>query len=174
MTAGEPVSPQFVSPESIRALGALLQRSNAVIESEIRGASMGTTLHDRAKVRITCRPTPEYQPGEVVAYWWGDALIAHRIVARGKQPRTRDFYLTRGDGQVLCDPAVPAGAILGLVSAWFDGARWLPVAPIAPRRPRWTATVEQWLLELHPDLTRRVAAVVSAASRWVKRLRRRP
>jgi len=171
MTAGEPVSPvQFVSPESIRTLGALLQRSNTVIESEIRGASMGTTLPDHVKVRIACRPTPEYQPGDVVAYWWGDALIAHRVVGRGKLPRTRDFYLTRGDGHVLCDPAVPAGSILGLVSAWFDGSRWLPVATMPSRGfQRWTVIVEQWLMEVNPDLTRRIAAVVSGATRWLRR-----
>jgi hypothetical protein len=175
MTAGEPVSPvQFVSPESIRALGALLQRSSAVIESEIRGASMGTTLPDYAKVRIACRPTPEYQPGDVVAYWWGDALIAHRVVGRGKRQRARGFYLTRGDGHILCDPAVSARSILGLVSAWFDGARWLPVATIPSRGlRRWTVIVEQWLMEVHPDLTRRIAAVVSGATRWLRRPFRR-
>jgi len=175
MIAGEPVSPvQFVSPDSIRMLGALLQRSNTLIESEIRGPSMGTTLPDHVKVRIACRLTPEYQPGDVVAYWWGNALIAHRVVGRGKQTRTRDFYLTRGDGHVLCDPAVSAGAILGLVSAWFDGSQWLPVATKPPRGlSRWTVIVEQWLLEVHPDLTRRIAAAVSAASQWLRRPLRR-
>ncbi|HXJ31454.1 MAG TPA: hypothetical protein VNG35_12485 [Gemmatimonadales bacterium] len=175
MSAGEPVSPvQFVSPESIRTLGALLQRSNAVIESEIRGASMGTTLPDHVKVRIACRPAPEYQPGDVVAYWWGDALIAHRVVGRGKLPRARDFYLTRGDGQILCDPAVSAASILGLVSAWFDGSGWRPVATLPSRGlRRWTVIVEQWLMDVHPDLTRRIAAVVSGATRWLRRPNRR-
>ena len=174
MSPGEPVSPvRFVSPESIRTLGAMLQRTHAVIGSEIRGSSMGSTLPDHAKVRIACRPNPEYQLGDVVAYLWGDALIAHRIVGRGRQPRTRGFYLTRGDGQLLCDPAVSARAILGLVDAWFDGTGWRPVAANSPSGVRrWTVIVERWLLELHPDLTRRLAALVSALSRRVKHPRR--
>jgi len=170
MTLGGVPAVPFVSPEAVRALGTLLQQSSALIESEIRGSSMGSTLPDQAKVRIACRITPEYQPGDVVAYWWGDSLIAHRIVGRGKRPRTRGFYLTRGDGHVLCDPAVSEDAILGLVSTWFDGARWLPVATFpALGVRRWTIVLGQWMLELHPDLARRVAAAVSTLSHWVRR-----
>jgi hypothetical protein len=131
---------------------------------------MGSTLPDQAKVRIACRITPEYQPGDVVAYWWRNSLIAHRIVGRGKRPRTRGFYLTRGDGHYLCDPAVAEDAILGLVSTWFDGTQWRPVAtfPTEGLRSR-TLLIGQWMLELHPDLARRIAAVCSTLLQWVRR-----
>lgn len=169
------MSVEFLAPESIRTLGAMLQRSNAVIESEIRGASMGPTLPSQAKVRITCRANPDYQLGDVVAYWWDDALIAHRIVARGMHPRTHGFYLTRGDGHYLCDPAVSAGAILGRVSAWFDGARWLPVATFPTHGlRRWTTLLGQGMLEVHPDLARRIAAACSRLLQWVRRALHRP
>ena len=160
----------FVAPAAVRALSTVLQRSNALIESEIRGSSMGATLPDQVKVRIACRPEPEYQPGDVVAYWWGDSLVAHRVVGRGRRARTRGFYLTRGDGHLLSDPAVSADAILGLVSAWFDGKRWLPVSTTPARGlRRWTIRIEQSLLELHPHLTRRIAAALSPLIRWVRR-----
>jgi hypothetical protein len=169
MTVGGVPAVPFVTPEAVRALGTLLQRSSALIESEIRGSSMGSTIPDRAKVRIACRMAPEYQPGDVVAYWWGDSLIAHRIVGRGTRPRTRGFYLTRGDGHYLCDPAVSEDAILGLVSTWFDGTHWLPVATFpAHGVRRWTILLGQWMLELHPHLARRIAAVCSALLQWTR------
>ena len=175
MTAGGSVpAVPFVSPDAVRALSSVLQRSSALIESEIRGSSMDPTLPNEAKVRIACRLTPEYQAGDVVAYVWGDKLIAHRIVGRGKRRDTRGYYLTRGDGRYLCDPAVSADAILGLVSAWFDGTRWLPVATFPARGVRrWTVRIEQSLLEVSPTLTRRVAAVVSTVLQRVRRSFRR-
>ena len=105
--------------DQLLAFGALLGRSGKIIESEISGTSMGSTLPSGTRIRIRPLSTEEYRPGQVVAFVAGRAIFAHRIVHR-----SRYGVLTRGDSHSWCDLPVPVSALLGVVSERQVNGKW--------------------------------------------------
>lgn len=122
---------RVVDPSEIRAVASLLKRSNEVIESRIVGASMGATMPAGTRIRIRCGDVSEWSIGAVVVFFTGRTLVGHRVVARGTG-RAKDYWVTRGDGTLLCDAPVHRDAILGVMTEWASEADWHPVPAYTP------------------------------------------
>lgn len=169
--------PAPTTPASGRAeaLAPLLQRAGAVIESEIRGRSMGGTLPPGTRIRIRCDAARDYPEGTVLAFQGGRGLVGHRLVGRALDRRGLTLLLTRGDGTVIPDPPIEPARVLGEVVAWQQGEAWLPPRP-APSRSgpaRAAASAAMWLvriaLAIHPGLAARVAVLLDATARRLTR-----
>lgn len=116
--------------EQLLAFGTLLAHSGKVIESEISGTSMGSTLPSGSRIRIQPQPAEEYRIGQTVAFVLGSRIIAHRLVYR-----TSHCVLTRGDNHSWCDLPVPVGAVLGVVTEWFINGEWQRFVDAPERLP---------------------------------------
>lgn len=129
-----PIEP---SPDHGRVLG-LLGRPGAVLEVPIEGVSMAPTLPLGSVIRLIFAPLETVEAGSVVAFLaGGTTLTVHRLVSA--RPGA-SFMLTRGDGNIFCDPPVPASDLVGRVEAWHDGdGKWAAVPP--PREKTSTLTV---------------------------------
>jgi len=162
-------------PDRGLTLAPLLRRAGAVIESEIRGSSMGRTLPDATRIRISCHAEESYRPGMVMAFIIPGGLVGHRVVAVTKGRGGQTVFFTRGDGTVVSDGPVEAERVLGEVTEWFDGGSWCPVpaAPAMSPGRKFTAG----LLLLLIQVSARVSVAASAGiSRLLLRAahRRRP
>lgn len=90
----------------------------------VRGGSMWPAVPDGSEVEVTPCDPMTLRPGEVAAFARGDALIVHRVIARGDGAlRFRGDSLARDDGWV------PAGDVLGR-------ARVIARGPLRLSRPR--------------------------------------
>jgi hypothetical protein len=156
----------FVAPQRLHAVAHLLKQSRADVESQITGTSMCPTLPAGSLIRIACTNSPDPKAGDIVAFFRGDRLTAHRVVSRGRGARGGEHVITRGDAVAVCDPPTPLAAMIGHVTAWRPTSRdpWAAVGP-APPRPALSQLVARAfdstvarLLELHPPLARWVAA----------------
>jgi hypothetical protein len=154
------VTAAFVPPEQLRTVASFLKHTHAHVESEIRGASMGTTLPPGSRIRLSCSDDASYQIGEVLVYVQAGRLVAHRMVGRGRGARAHGFLITRGDAAAACDPPVALEQTIGLVTAWrpSEAAPWRCVEPGPSRRGltglacRANQAVIAMLLEIHPAL----------------------
>jgi hypothetical protein len=159
--------------DQLLAFGALLGRSGKAIESEISGASMGTTLPAGCHIRIRPPSFEEYHTGQVVAFVAGGSIFAHRIVYRSGQG-----VLTRGDGHVWCDLPVPMGAILGVVSECLIDGEWRPIDDSVPldcnlgKRRRMIETLLRVCMRVDIRLARRASRMLLRLARWRRRLER--
>jgi hypothetical protein len=157
--------------DQLLAFGALLGRSGKVIESEISGTSMGSTLPSGCRIRIRPLSTEEYRPGQVIAFVADGALFAHRIVYRGRQG-----VLTRGDSHSWCDLPVPINAILGVVSEFLAHGEWHMFGDSVPfdseirRRNRMIETFLRTCLRIDIRLARRASRSLMWLARWRRRL----
>ena len=118
-------------PDWRLAVAPLLQRAGRVIESEITGTSMGSTLPPGTRIRIHCEDPGSAKPGAVVAVMTDRGLIGHRLIWRGVDRKGRSIALTRGDGLTVCDPPAVTDRFLGEITEWYSAAAWRPV-PGAP------------------------------------------
>jgi hypothetical protein len=150
---------------SSKAVAALLRKSGAEIESEVRGSSMVPTLQPGRRVRIRCGPG-RFQPGDIVAII-ADPTVVHRVVGRSRRG-SRSYVITRGDAAPFCDLPVPEEEILGTVIAYDGNGSWQPPSPYV--RSGGLRTVFAWLslravtaaLHINDQLT---ALVVRAGGR---------
>jgi hypothetical protein len=159
------------SGDQLLAFGVLLGRSGKVIESEISGTSMGSTLPSGCHIRIRPLSTEDYRPGQVVAFVAGGAIFAHRIVHRSRQG-----VLTRGDSHSWCDLPVPVSAILGLVSERLVDGEWHPFDGSVlldcemTKRSRIIETLLLMCLQIDIRLARRASRSLMWLARWRRRL----
>jgi hypothetical protein len=156
--------------DQLLAFGALLGRSGKIIESEISGTSMGSTLPSGCRIRICPLPTAEYRPGQIVAFVAGEAIYAHRIVHR-----SREGVLTRGDSHSWCDLPVPSSAILGVVTEYLLDGDWHPLdgAAFNRERPMRIRTLEILLrvcMLIDIRLAVRTSRSLIRLARWRRRL----
>jgi hypothetical protein len=158
--------------DELLAFGALLGRSGKIIESEISGTSMGSTLPSGTRIRIRPLCNDGYRPGQVVAFVAGRAIYAHRIVHRSRQG-----VLTRGDSHSWCDLPVPVSAILGVVSERLVNGQWLlfdDSVPFESERRTRRRIIEALLLaclQIDIRLARRASRGLMSLARWRQRLR---
>jgi hypothetical protein len=108
--------------DQLLALGVLLGRSGRIMESEISGTSMGSTLPAGCRIRIHPLSHEEYRAGQVVAFVSGNSIFAHRIIFCSRQGA-----LTRGDNRSWCDVPVPSRAILGVITESLLDGEWRPL-----------------------------------------------
>jgi len=148
---------EFIRADPQRALAAaqrLRRGAPALLESDVRGVSMGSVLPDGARIRIASGEVP-LEPGAVVAFMAGGRTVVHRI-----RRSRRGWLITQGDAMRLPDVPVPCDAVLGQVVAIRGDDGWRPLAapPRLPRRERalsWLVfAAGAVLLELHPPLAR--------------------
>jgi hypothetical protein len=145
-------------------VAGLLKKTDTVIESELRGTSMGGTLPNGSRLRLHFDEQPPLDVGDVIAFSAGTGVTVHRIVARGVFGPARSFVLTRGDGSLLVDHPVRATDVLAVVREWKRGDAWEPV----PRHHgAWWRQVAGWtilgpvLMALH--VQPRLALALTAA-----------
>jgi hypothetical protein len=153
------------------AFGALLGRSGKIIESEISGTSMGSTLPSGCRIRIRPLSSEDYHTGQVVAIVGGTALFAHRIVYR-----SREGVLTRGDSHTWCDLPVAVGTILGVVSEYVVDGEWRIFDESFPHdcemknRNRMIETLLRVCLRIDLGLAQRASRMLMRLARWRQRL----
>lgn len=157
--------------DQLLAFGVLLGRSAKIIESEIAGTSMGSTLPPGSRIRIRPLSFPEYRSGQVVAFISGDRIFAHRIIFRG-----REGALTRGDNHSWCDLPVPSSAILGEVTEYLLDGEWLSLDERGlseNERKKGKSTIEFLLclcMQVDIRLARYVSKVLIRLARWHRRV----
>ena len=157
--------------DQLLAFGVLLGRSAKIIESEIAGSSMGSTLPPGSRIRIRPLSFSEYRAGQVVAFVSGDRIFAHRIIFRG-----REGVLTRGDNHFCCDLPVPSRAILGEVTEYLLGGEWrsLDERGVSEDEKKKAKSTIEFLLCLCMQVDIRAARYVSKVlirlARWYRRL----
>lgn len=157
------------------ALAPLLKRAGAVIESEIRGRSMGDTLAPGTRIRIRCGTGLDYPEGTVIAFVGGRGLVGHRVVGRGRDRRGEMLLLARGDASLVCDPPVEPKRILGEVIEWQDGEAWRPLPPAPPNGfpgrsiASGTLLLVRLALAVDARLATRTAALLAALGQRLSR-----
>lgn len=157
--------------EQLLAFGTLLARSGKIIESEISGTSMGSTLPAGTRIRIQPLPVGDYRVGQIVTFVRGSTIFAHRIAYR-----TKLGALTRGDNHSWCDLPVSMDAILGLVIEWWINGEWQRFAdvsqgsPAQPWRIRALETVVRAGMHVDIGLARRISRVLMRLARLRRNL----
>ena len=155
--------------DDLARLGALARKTEGFIQSELRGRSMAPAIPDGAFIRI--RPADEdlWRSGQVVAFVAGHRFMAHRIVYEGRRGATRQFVLTQGDGNWLCDPPVNRSTIVGEVVAFYDGTDWIPVgSSVNPLYRRIVADVSQAVMKVALALSPGLAIALARAVSWAR------
>src|SRR5260370_4018930 len=157
--------------DQLLAFGALVGRSGKIIESEISGSSMGSSLPAGRRIRIRPWRPDEYRPGQVVAFVSGNTILAHRIIFRSRQGA-----LTRGDNRSLCDLPVPWRSILGLVTESQVGGEWrsLPENVPSDHQKGSSRQMVEILLRVPMQIDLRLARgalrTLLSVARWRQRL----
>lgn len=160
------------SPPPDGPLAFILKHATGVIESEIRGPSMGMTLPPGTRIRIQCGASATRARGAVVAFVGYRGLVGHRVVGHMRDGQGKTLLLTRGDGLLACDPPLDPERVLGEVTEWTDGNAWLPL-PAPPRSATGRRVAQSMVLQLvkaaailvTPAFAARVSEWLLAASR---------
>lgn len=105
-------------------LAAAMLRSGNTISLRGLGASMLPALWPGDLVTIVPIPCSAIRLGEIVLCVRNERFCIHRLTQAGSTSGAAD-WITRGDAMPVPDPAVPAKAILGRVSAITRGRRTL-------------------------------------------------
>lgn len=100
-------------PEGLAALCALWQAEGREIWITLNGGSMGPTILPGTRVRLHCHQRSPAL-GDIVAYRQDGLLVIHRLVEITGPPDAPRL-ICLGDGNILPDPPVPAGAVVGTV-----------------------------------------------------------
>jgi signal peptidase len=119
---------QMLDAAQLRSCVDLLSRSGRIVESDIRGGSMGAAIPDGSRIRIRLTSEERFRPGQIVACMEKGFLFAHRVVHVRK-----DAIITQGDGWVLCDPPIRISQVLGEVVSCRVGEEWIAPASEANR-----------------------------------------
>lgn len=115
------------NPGRILAVASILRTDQRVIESQIQGTSMESTIPDGSRIRIRFSDQKSYQVGQVVAFLAGTRIIVHRLAYKGRYGRAKNYLITQGDGKLLPDPPVNFESVLGLVTEFQCEGRWMPL-----------------------------------------------
>ena len=162
--------PNLASPHAPSPLAFVLRRARGVIESEIRGGSMGATLPPGTRIRIACGVEAHRSIGSVVAFEGNDGLVGHRVVGHVTDHRGRVLILARGDGMLVCDPPLDPERVLGEIAAFQRGAEWLPLPPAPAARAGTRAgrsvalAMVRGATRIHPTLAAHLAEGLQAAA----------
>ena len=166
LVAGPPWSPGI---RDLARLRALTRRSAAVIHSDLRGASMGSAIPDGARIRIRHNSEATWRRGQVIAFLAGSRVMAHRIVYEGRRSGARNFVVTQGDGNWLCDPPVNRSTILGEVEAFSTGGEWRRIDPSRmPLHRRIIARPSRALMRLLLECNPALAIWFSRPISWLR------
>ena len=158
--------------EDLARLRAVRRNAEITIDSHVQGASMGAALPNGARIRIRADAVDALRAGKVIAFLAGSRVMVHRIVYEGRRGRARNFLLTQGDGNWLCDPPIDRSRIVGEVEAVAMAGEWQTVrAPRIPLRRRLVARPLQLAMRLALNCD---PALAMRLSRLISRLRMGP
>jgi hypothetical protein len=130
---------------------------------------MGPALPDGVRVRIRSNSEATWRRGQVIAFLAGSRIMTHRIVYEGRRSGARNFVLTQGDGNWLCDPPVNRSTILGEVEAFSTGSEWRRIAPSRmPLHRRIIARPTQALMRLLLECNPALAIGISRRISWLR------
>ncbi len=116
------------------------------------------TLSEGTRILIDLNDR-EFRPGSVMAVLSGDAVIAHRLKARGRTSRAHEYWIFAGDANAVADPPIHVSVVLGRVS-FLDGKE-LPDAPSSTVLQRVMDVVIRATLEVDVRLARLFTRIVS-------------
>ena len=130
---------------------------------------MGSALPAGSRIRIKSGADDSWKVGDVIAFLAGSRVMAHRIAARGRFGKAKEFFIAQGDANWLCDPPVHCSAVIGGVEVVTAEGAWQPVAEAkVPSYRKWAARGSQMairgLLEASPPLAIRISQVIS----WIR------
>lgn len=102
------------------------------MEAVVTGGSMGRSLPAGSRIRM--RPagpdSAAIQVGDIVVHLAVNGLlVAHRVVARGRNRSKVPFVITQGDSQTLCDMPVDVADLQGVVTAVCREGNWETPSP---------------------------------------------
>lgn len=169
--------PNLASPHAASPLAFVLMRARGVIESEIRGGSMGGTLRAGTRIRIQCGTEPNRPPGSVLAFEGPGGLVGHRVVGHVTDRSGRVLILARGDGMLMCDPPLDPDRVLGEITAFQQGDSWLPLPAAPPVHAALRAgraaglAIVRAATRIHPTLAALVAEGLQAVAFLILRHR---
>jgi hypothetical protein len=155
-------------PGRLLAMAARLRGPGRVVDSTVRGDSMGRTIPAGSRIRIALVPEAHPRVGEVVAFLEGTQVVVHRVVHRGAFGPGRGYLLTRGDASLVPDLPLPERRILGPVTVAGDGDHWPAPGP----RPRRSLQARLVTGALHAVTVVALWGGPGAATAVVSRLRR--
>jgi hypothetical protein len=150
-------------------LRAVTGKTHVVIESQVQGASMGTAIPNGAHIQIRAGEAEGVHTGKVIAFLTRSRVMVHRVVYEGRRGAARNFVLTQGDGNWLCDPPVERSSIVGEVQSLACGDEWHPIGAARMHLfRRLVARTSQALMRLALDYNPAFALWIS---RPISRLR---
>jgi signal peptidase I len=141
-------------PEWLTGLLRLCAKSGIELVATIEGFSMTPVLPPGTRVRL--RPVdPKYlQSGDVIAFFYQERLIAHRVVRIGRTAASRRYLLTRGDALLLNDVPVSFDSAVGVVTAKRIGIEWVSLGRAGPGGSKyWAAALFTAIAGLLLDLS---------------------
>jgi len=125
-------------------LAAEVARAFGEVRVEATGSSMLPAVRPGDRLVVRRRDFSEVQAGQIVVYYRGGGLVAHRVVGRsgsaGSTDSAGDQLLTRGDSLQQDDSPVQASEMVGEVVRIERGGR--QVSPEQTMRRR----VGAWVL----------------------------
>lgn len=123
------------------------------------GSSMLPALWPGDRLVVRRREFSEVQAGQIVLYFRGGGLVAHRVVSRVASPEG-ERLVTRGDSVRQDDSPVQASEVVGVVVSVLRGGRELR-AELTMRRRVAAWVLARWgfgtRVMLHFGKARRVA-----------------
>jgi len=155
--------------DDLARLRAVTTKTRAVIHSTVRGGSMRTAIPDGARIRIRSGPENMWQRGQVIAFLAGSRVTVHRIIYEGRRSSARQFVLTQGDANWLCDPPVNRATVVGEVEAFSTGGEWQAIS--APRirfHRRLVASASQALMRVALEWSPAFAILISRPISWLR------
>jgi hypothetical protein len=166
LVAGPPWAPAI---NDLARLRAVTSKTSALIHSHVRGASMGAAIPSGARIRIRTGPEQTWQRGQVIAFLAGSRVTVHRIVYEGQHGPARQFVLTQGDGNWLCDPPVNRSTVVGEVEAFSTGNEWHAIgAPRIRFHRRLVGGLSQALMRLALEHSPAFAISISRPISWLR------
>lgn len=119
----------------VQLLRMLLREPGRQVESVVCGVSMGSAIPVGSRVRIRHCDEQAGMAGQVVAFLQGGRIVIHRVIYTGTHGAARDYVITRGDADWLCDPPVNVSQIAGCADEYLAAAGWRAIGPPARVRP---------------------------------------
>jgi hypothetical protein len=148
---------------------ALSRKGGVMAHSVVQGSSMGATLPAGSRIRIKSGPEDSWSRGEVIAFLAGSRVMAHRVVAAGRGAASKDFLITQGDNNWLCDPPVHRSAVIGSVETMTADGEWSAISGAAmPWLKHAVAKASQVPMRALLDASPRLAIRVSKAISWLR------
>ena len=166
----------------------MLLDSGKQIESVVSGGSMERAVPLGSRIRIRRCDERVRSRGQVVAFLAGERIVVHRIVHAGVRGPARQFLITQGDADWLCDPPVSIDLVAGCVDEVSIDGQWRAIGParISPvqrafsaaarvllvlaleANPGWAKTFGRWMFALRLRTYRLRAHSRSGDSRNVR------